>query len=109
MADECPTPGPTPTAGTATTGPTIPSPESRNFLVRLARADCPEEPKKLVTLGSAAALVVAFIRVAWAAAGQIAAGKGVDGGTQAALLGLAVFISALAGYVHKTPDAGGAQ
>ena len=104
MSDECPIPGTTPMAGSATTGPTTPSPEARNFLVRLLRADCFEDPKKLVTLAAASGLIQAFVRIGNAAVAQVKAGNDISGGTQATLLGLALFIAGLAGYIHRTPN-----
>jgi hypothetical protein len=55
-------------------------------------------------------MMLAFLRIAEAAARQISA-HGIDGGTQAALLGLGAFVAGLAGYVHRTPGApdGGQQ
>jgi len=104
MGDPCTAPAPsaTPTAAT--------SPESRNFLVRLSRTDCAESPQKVVVLLAAGTMMLAFLRIAEAAARQISA-HGIDGGTQAALLGLGAFVAGLAGYVHRTPGApdGGQQ
>ena len=84
-----------------------PTPEERCFLVRLTRTDCSESPQKVVILLAAAVLLLAFLRIANAAAGQINAGHGIEGGTQASLLGLALFVAGLAGYVHHasgSPD-----
>ena len=93
----CATPGTTPMAGSGTTG--------RIGLFRsLVRQDCPEDPKRLVVMASAAGLIYGFAVIARQAAHQVAQGHDIAGGTVGALLGIGALLAGLAGYVHHKAD-----
>jgi hypothetical protein len=74
------------------------------FCRNLVRQDKPEDPKRLVMLVSAGGLVMGWLKLAWAAAGQIQQGHDIASGVATTLGALALLIAGLAGYVHRKPD-----
>lgn len=76
----------------------------REWISKLIRTDCPEDPKRLLLLLSGCALIIGFLSLAIPAGIHIHKYGDIGSGAVGALICTAGPLAGLAGYAHKKPD-----